>query len=94
MRIGIPAETRPGETRVAATPETVKKLAAKHEVIVQAGAGLMASVLDDAYVAAGATIGSSADVPAACAAVSGAITPWMSPLPKVFGSGAKRRAMP
>ncbi|MEN9867250.1 MAG: Alanine dehydrogenase/PNT, N-terminal domain, partial [Pseudomonadota bacterium] len=26
MRIGIPAETRPGETRVAATPETVKKL--------------------------------------------------------------------
>jgi hypothetical protein len=28
MRIGVPAETRPGETRVAATPETVKKLAA------------------------------------------------------------------
>jgi NAD/NADP transhydrogenase alpha subunit len=27
MRIGVPAETRPGETRVAATPETVKKLA-------------------------------------------------------------------
>jgi hypothetical protein len=40
------------------------------------------------------SIGSSAEVPAACAAVSGAITPWMSPLPKVFGSGAKRRAMP
>ena len=37
MRIGIPAETRQGETRVAATPETVKKLvAAKHQVIVQA----------------------------------------------------------
>jgi len=34
MRIGIPAETRLGETRVAATPETVKKLvAAKHQVI-------------------------------------------------------------
>ena len=31
MRIGIPAETRPGETRVAATPETVKKLAAKRK---------------------------------------------------------------
>jgi hypothetical protein len=30
MRIGIPAESRPGETRVAATPETVKKMAAKH----------------------------------------------------------------
>jgi len=39
MKIGIPAETRPGETRVAATPETVKKLAAKNAVKVQAGAG-------------------------------------------------------
>lgn len=56
MRIGIPAETRPGETRVAATPETVKKLAVKHQVMVQAGAGLHAAILDDAYVAAGATI--------------------------------------
>ena len=61
MRIGIPAETRPGETRVAATPETVKKLAAKHSVIVQAGAGLAASVTDEAYLAAGAQIGSAAD---------------------------------
>ena len=61
MRIGIPAETRPGETRVAATPETVKKLAAKHQVIVQSGAGLMASVIDDAYAAAGATVGTAAD---------------------------------
>jgi len=62
MRIGIPAETRPGETRVAATPETVKKLAAKHSVIVQAGAGLAASVTDEAYVAAGAQIVTAADV--------------------------------
>ncbi len=62
MRIGIPAETRPGETRVAATPETVKKLvAAKHQVTVQAGAGVMASVIDDAYLAAGAQIGTAAD---------------------------------
>ena len=61
MRIGIPAETRPGETRVAATPETVKKLAAKHEIVVQSGAGLMASVIDEAYAAAGATVGSAAD---------------------------------
>ncbi|HEU4375835.1 MAG TPA: NAD(P)(+) transhydrogenase (Re/Si-specific) subunit alpha, partial [Telluria sp.] len=61
MRIGIPAETRPGETRVAATPETVKKLAAKHQVVVQSGAGLTAAVTDEAYVAAGATIGSAAD---------------------------------
>jgi NAD(P) transhydrogenase subunit alpha len=59
MRIGIPAETRPGETRVAATPETVKKLASKHQVVVQSGAGLYAAVTDDAYAAAGATIGSA-----------------------------------
>ena len=58
MRIGVPAETRPGEARVAATPETVKKLVtARHEVIVQAGAGVGASVPDEAYVAAGARIG-------------------------------------
>ena len=44
MRIGVPAETRPGETRVAATPETVKKLVAgKHQVMVQSGAGVPAS---------------------------------------------------
>ncbi len=62
MRIGIPAETRPGETRVAATPETVKKLvAAGHQVTVQSGAGVAASITDDAYVAAGATLGSTAD---------------------------------
>ncbi|MDP1679144.1 MAG: hypothetical protein Q8L02_03350, partial [Candidatus Nitrotoga sp.] len=36
MRIGIPTETRAGETRVAATPETVKKmLAVGHAVMVQ-----------------------------------------------------------
>lgn len=57
MRIGIPAETRPGEARVAATAETVKKLAAAgHEVLVQQGAGLRASQTDDAYAAAGATV--------------------------------------
>lgn len=56
MRIGIPAETRPGETRVAATPETVKKLAAKHQVLVESGAGVRASYPDAAYEAAGAAI--------------------------------------
>jgi NAD(P) transhydrogenase subunit alpha len=62
MRIGVPAETRPGETRVAATAETVKKLVAqKHQVVVQAGAGLAASQTDAAYAAAGATIGTAAD---------------------------------
>ena len=55
MLIGIPRETRTGETRVAATPETVKKLAAsgKHDIVVEAGAGTASSIPDDAYVAAG-----------------------------------------
>ena len=62
MRIGVPAETRPGENRVAATAETVKKLvAAGHQVVVEAGAGLAASQTDDAYASAGAAIGAAAD---------------------------------
>ena len=62
MRIGIPAETREGETRVAATAETVKKLVAGgHQVIVQHGAGTAASQVDDAFAAAGATLGSADD---------------------------------
>ena len=57
MQIGIPAETLAGETRVAVTPETVKKLAAQgHTLRIQSGAGVAASVTDDAYVAAGAEI--------------------------------------
>jgi NAD(P) transhydrogenase subunit alpha len=62
MQIGIPAETRAGEARVAATPETVKKLAAggHHKVVVQAGAGVAAAVTDAAFEAAGATIVASA----------------------------------
>ena len=66
MKIGIPAESRTGETRVAATPETVKKLvAAKHQVIVQSGAGISASITDEAFVAAGASIGSATEAFAA-----------------------------
>ncbi len=62
MKIGIPAETRLGETRVAATPETVKKLvAANHQVMVQSGAGIAASITDESYVAAGAQLASAAD---------------------------------
>ncbi len=57
MRIGVPAETMAGETRVAVTPETAKKLVALgHAVHVQSGAGVAASVTDEAYVAAGAEI--------------------------------------
>lgn len=57
MLIGIPAESLAGETRVAVTPETVKKLKAQgHTLRVQSGAGVAASVTDDAFVAAGAEI--------------------------------------
>ena len=61
MRIGVPAETLPGETRVAVTPETAKKLAAQgHTIVVQSGAGVAASVTDAAYEAAGAQISDAA----------------------------------
>ena len=63
MLIGIPRETRPGETRVAATPETVKKLAASgvHKIVVEKGAGVGSSIPDADFVAAGAAIGAAAD---------------------------------
>jgi NAD(P) transhydrogenase subunit alpha len=62
MQIGIPAEIRGGETRVAATPETVKKFTAKglNTVLVQSGAGAGASIPDAAYQAEGASIVASA----------------------------------
>jgi H+-translocating NAD(P) transhydrogenase subunit alpha len=65
MRIGIPVEIRGGETRVAATPETVKKFTAKglHAVLVQSGAGAGASIPDEAFQDAGANIvGSAAEL--------------------------------
>jgi len=57
MLIGVPLETAAGETRVAVTPETAKKLKAQgHTVRVQSGAGVAASATDEAYLAAGAEI--------------------------------------
>ena len=57
MQIGVPTETAPGETRVAVTPETAKKLVAQgHTVLVQSGAGRAASAVDEAYQAVGAQI--------------------------------------
>ena len=62
MRIGVPLETVPGETRVAVTPETAKKLKAQgHVVRVQAGAGIAAAATDAAYEAAGAEIATRAE---------------------------------
>ncbi|MDB5928748.1 MAG: hypothetical protein JWR60_455 [Polaromonas sp.] len=57
MLIGIPAEITPGETRVAITPETAKKLKSQgHTLRIEAGAGVAASVPDEAYRAVGAEI--------------------------------------
>ena len=58
MRIGVPAEIRPGESRVAATPETVGKLVQKgrHTCIIQSNAGTAASIPDTSFEAAGAVI--------------------------------------
>jgi NAD(P) transhydrogenase subunit alpha len=57
MLIGVPAETATGETRVAVTPETAKKLKTQgHTLRIQSGAGVAASVTDEAYLAAGAEI--------------------------------------
>ena len=61
MKIGVLKETVPGEARVAATPESVKKLVALgHSVAVQTGAGLAAGFPDEAYTREGASVGDAA----------------------------------
>jgi NAD(P) transhydrogenase subunit alpha len=57
MRLAVLKERRPAETRVAATPDTVKKLVGLGlTVAVEAGAGAMASIADTEFAAAGAEI--------------------------------------
>ena len=57
MRIGVPKEIAPRETRVALVPETVKRLVGKkHEVLVQSGAGHASGASDDEFAKAGAKI--------------------------------------
>ena len=57
MRLAVLKERRAGETRVAATPETAKKLIALGcTVAIEAGAGLAAGFIDQAYADAGAEI--------------------------------------
>ena len=63
MKIGIPTEIKEYESRVAATPETVKKMIALGcQIVVQKGAGERASLLDAAYQAAGAEMVSAKEV--------------------------------
>jgi len=57
MQIGVPRERAAGESRVAVTPETAKKLKAQgHSLRIEAGAGVSASVTDAAYEAVGCEI--------------------------------------
>src|SRR3954465_4077147 len=60
MIIAVPKERRADETRVAATPETVKKFRGLgFEMVVETGAGAAARLSDQDYQAAGATIASA-----------------------------------
>ncbi len=61
VRLAVPAETRPGERRVATVPDVVARLATTGvETAVQAGAGVAASFSDDVYTAKGASIAGDA----------------------------------
>ncbi|MEQ8557078.1 MAG: Re/Si-specific NAD(P)(+) transhydrogenase subunit alpha [Henriciella sp.] len=61
MKLTITKETSPGETRVAATPESVKKLVGlEHTVTIESGAGVAAGYPDKAFSEEGATIAKSA----------------------------------
>ncbi|RYC05575.1 Re/Si-specific NAD(P)(+) transhydrogenase subunit alpha [Nocardioides zhouii] len=63
MRIGIPRESRPGETLVAATAKTAAQLVALgYDVVVEQGAGTAADQPDSAYLDAGIDIGTATDV--------------------------------
>jgi NAD(P) transhydrogenase subunit alpha len=61
MKIAVAAEADPAEPRVAATPETVKKMIGLGaEVAVQPGAGVKSGILDADYAAAGAVVSADA----------------------------------
>jgi alanine dehydrogenase len=66
VRVGVPAEVKEGEYRVALTPDGVRELAAHgHEVVIQRGAGSGSAIHDAEYMAAGAQVGAAADAWAA-----------------------------
>lgn len=70
MRIGVPAESRPGERLVAATPATVAQLRKLgYDVVVEAGAGARAAYPDAAYADEGASL-ADADAAWACEVVT------------------------
>jgi NAD(P) transhydrogenase subunit alpha len=102
VKIAVLREGAPGERRVAATPETVKKFVALGaEVAVEAGAGVPASIADADYAAAGASVGDRATVLAGAGIVLGVQGPDPAGLPQgamvaailnPFGAGENGRA--
>ncbi|MCO4770936.1 MAG: Re/Si-specific NAD(P)(+) transhydrogenase subunit alpha [Deltaproteobacteria bacterium] len=63
MLIGVPKERAAGERRVAVTPESVRKLIKRgHSLVVEAGAGVGSRATDEAFVDAGATIGTREEI--------------------------------
>lgn len=88
MRIGVLRETADAERRVAATPETVRKLIALGATVaVENGAGDGATIADSAYAEAGAAVGSRGETVAGSDLILGVQGPDASGLPGV-GQGA------
>lgn len=84
MKIAVLKETAAVEQRVAATPETVKKmLAMGATVAIESGAGAGARISDADYAAAGATVGARADVIAGAAMVLAVQGPALADLPGI-----------
>lgn len=89
MKIAIPKERRPGEDRVAASPEVVKKLKGLgFDVIVEKGAGLASSITDKDFADAGATI-----APTAKDALSAADIVWKIRAPLTAQDGTDEIAL-
>ena len=85
MKIGIPKERRPDERRVAASPDTAKRLAAMgHETLVEKGAGAGAAFTDEAYAGAGASV-----VDGATALAAEIVLKVQAPLPDEIGKMKK-----
>jgi len=85
MKIAVLRETADGEKRVAATPETVRKLLALGaEVAVELGAGVTAGIADTAYADAGATVGDAAST----AAGAGIVLAVQGPAPDALAGAA------
>ncbi|MEL7488845.1 MAG: NAD(P)(+) transhydrogenase (Re/Si-specific) subunit alpha, partial [Pseudomonadota bacterium] len=94
MKIAVMKETREGETRVAASPETVKKYAGLGaQVVVETGAGAGARFSDDAFKEAGAEIAASAGAAAKGADLILKVQRPTSKELKDYGSGATLAAI-